>query len=134
MNIFLDFLVQYKLRIQFFCLLPSLPSHIGNSTELTEFSQFIPSSTDSMHTDVSGVGIDSVRTESVTTRSSRIGLGRFFKPCGLLGDSSGLWIRGLAYNISKCSALVAELWVVLVGLQLAWTKGYRRVQFEVHGF
>ena len=62
---FPDFLVQYKTGIRFFCL---LPSHLGNSTELTEFNQFIPSSTDSKHTDVSGVGIDSVRTESYRTR------------------------------------------------------------------
>ena len=52
----------------------SLPSHLGNSAELTEFSRFIPSSADSKHTDVSGVGIDLVRTEAVTTRPSRIGL------------------------------------------------------------
>ena len=57
---FPDFLVQYKTGIRFFCLLPSLPSHLGNSAELTEFNRFIPSSTDSKHTDVSGVGIDSV--------------------------------------------------------------------------
>ena len=87
MNIFPDFLVQYKLRIQFFCLMPSLPSHLGNSAELTEFSRFISSSTDSMHTDVSGVGIDSVRTESVTTRLSRTRLDRFFEPW--LEQSSG---------------------------------------------
>ena len=79
-NIFPDFLVQYKTGIRFFCLLPSLPSHLGNSAELIEFNQFIPSSTDSKHTDVSGVGIDSVRTEAVTTRPSLIGLGRFFEP------------------------------------------------------
>ena len=70
MNIFPDFLVPYKLRIRFFCFLLSLLSHLGNSTELIKFSLFIPSSTDSMHTDVSGVGIDSVRTKSITTRPS----------------------------------------------------------------
>ena len=80
MNIFPDFWVQYKLRIRFFCLMSSLPSHLGNSAELIEFSRFIPSFTDSMHTNVSGVGIDSVRTEAVTTQPSRIGLDRFFEP------------------------------------------------------
>ena len=43
---------------------------------------------------------------------------------GLLNDSDGLWLGGFAYNIGKCSALVAELRAVLVGLELAWTKGY----------
>ena len=68
------------MRIRFFCLLPSLPSHLGNSAELIDFSRFIPSCTDSMHTAVSGIVIDSVRTEAVTTRPSRIRLGRFFEP------------------------------------------------------
>ena len=86
MNIFPDFLVQYKTGIRFFCLLPSLPSHLGNSAELTEFHRFIPSFTYSKHTDVSGVGIDSVSTEAVTTRPSRIGFGRFFEPCLVLSD------------------------------------------------
>ena len=86
MNIFLDFLVQYKLRIRFFCLLPSLLSHLGNSAKLVEFNRFIPSSAYSMHTDVSGVDIDSVRTESITTgsvtiRPSRTRLGRFCEQC-----------------------------------------------------
>ena len=68
-------------RDSIFCLLPSRRVISGNSAELTEYNRFILSSIDSKHTDVSGVGIDLVRTEAVTTRPSRIGLGRFFEPC-----------------------------------------------------
>ena len=81
MNIFRIFWFSTKQGFDFFCLLSSLPSHLGNSAELTEFNRFIPSSTNSKHTDVSGVGIDSVRTETVMTWVSCIGLGRFFEPC-----------------------------------------------------
>ena len=54
-----------------------------------------------MHTDVSGIGIESVRTEAVMTRSSRIGLGRVFEPLdggrlqdgGAVAESHGGWRR-----------------------------------------
>ena len=39
---------------------------------------------------------------------------------GLLKDSNVLWLRGFAYNIGKCSALVTELKAMLVGQELAW--------------
>ena len=81
MKIFADFWVQYKSRFVFFCLLPSLSSQLGNSAELTDFSRFTPSCTDSMPSAVSGIVFNSVRTEAVTTRPSRLGLGRFFEPC-----------------------------------------------------
>ena len=57
------------------------PSHLGNSAEFTKFYRFIPSSTRFNVCLVSGVGIDAVRAESVTNRSSLIGLDQFFEPC-----------------------------------------------------
>ena len=81
---FCGFLGSVQIKIRFFCLLPSLSSQLGNSAELTDFSQFIPSCTDSMHTAVSGIVFNSVRTEAVTTQPSRIGLGRCFEPCYLV--------------------------------------------------
>ena len=78
---FCGFLGSVQIKIHFFCLLSSLSSQLGNSAELTDFSRFIPSCTDSMHTAVSDIVFNSVRTEAVITRPSRIGLGRFFEPC-----------------------------------------------------
>ena len=77
------FLVQFILKDKdlIFFSPTSLPSHLGNSAEFTEFHRFIPSSTRFIVGLVSDVGIDAVRAESVTNRPSRIRLGRFFEPC-----------------------------------------------------
>ena len=48
------------------------------STSLTDFYRVSNLSTPSL---VSGIGIDTVRLESITNRPSRTGLGRFFEPC-----------------------------------------------------
>ena len=34
-------------------------------------------------------------------------------------------------NIGRCSAVEAELWVVLHGLKMAWENGNRKVRLEV---
>ena len=73
-NIFSAFFVSVCIEDSIFCLVPSLPTHLGNSIELTEFCRFIPSSTRFNTRLVSGVGIDPVRTESVTIRPSCTGL------------------------------------------------------------
>ena len=64
---FCGFLGSVQIKIRFFCLIPSLSSQLENSAELTDFSRFIPSCTESLHTAVSGIVFNSVRTEAVTT-------------------------------------------------------------------
>ena len=46
-------------------------------------------------------------------------------------DSQGHWLMGSAHNIGRCSSLQAELWALLDGLQLAWSKGFRFIKVEV---
>ena len=75
-----SFFGSFELRDSIFFLPPSLPSHLGNSAEFTEFYRFILSSTQFNARLVSDVGIDAVMAESVTNRPSRIGLDRFFEP------------------------------------------------------
>ena len=50
---------------------------------------------------------------------------------GFLHDYKRIWIKGFKYNIGRCSAMEAELWVVLQGLRLTWNDGYRKVYLEV---
>ena len=61
MNIFSAFFGSVCTEDLIFCLMPSLPSHLENSAELTEFCRFIPSSTRFNAHLVFGVGIDTVR-------------------------------------------------------------------------
>ena len=68
---FSAFLVQFVLRDSIFFLPLSLPSHLRNSAEFTEFYRFIPSSTRFNTHLVSGVGIDAVKIESVTNQPSQ---------------------------------------------------------------
>lgn len=39
-------------------------------------------------------------------------------------DQSGNWLTAKAHNIGCLSALIAELFVILFGLELAWKQGY----------
>ena len=63
-----------------FCLSLSLPSHLGNSVELAKFCQVRLSFNRLIERLVSGVGINTVKAESVTNRPSRTRLSRFFEP------------------------------------------------------
>jgi ribonuclease HI len=49
---------------------------------------------------------------------------------GVIRDHLGAWIGGFARNIGICSSVNAELWAVYVGLQLAWDRGFRKVDLE----
>ncbi|CAI9113041.1 OLC1v1013568C1 [Oldenlandia corymbosa var. corymbosa] len=50
---------------------------------------------------------------------------------GLLRDCTGGWCGGFSMNIGYCSIAGAEIWGLLQGLQLAWDKGYRKLEAEV---
>lgn len=40
----------------------------------------------------------------------------------LFRDSSESWVKGYARKIGVCDALIAEIWVMLHGLELAFYK------------
>ncbi|WCJ29423.1 LINE-1 retrotransposable element ORF2 protein [Euphorbia peplus] len=50
---------------------------------------------------------------------------------GLIRDSNGMWLCGFMCNLGICTALLAELWGLYYGLEMAWKKGYRRVIVEI---
>ncbi|KAK8509026.1 hypothetical protein V6N12_016870 [Hibiscus sabdariffa] len=49
---------------------------------------------------------------------------------GVLRGSSGDWLRGYRQSVGVVSPLNAELWSILVGLQLAFSMGFSRVQVQ----
>ncbi|KAF7844735.1 putative reverse transcriptase [Senna tora] len=49
---------------------------------------------------------------------------------GVARDDNGKWIFGFIKNLGKKNSTVAEMWGVLIGLQIAKEKGYTRVVVE----
>ncbi|CAL1352415.1 unnamed protein product [Linum trigynum] len=49
---------------------------------------------------------------------------------GVLRDWAGNWIAGFIANFGTATAILAELWAVFHGLEMAWKKGYRAVRLE----
>ncbi|XP_061375835.1 uncharacterized protein LOC133317945, partial [Gastrolobium bilobum] len=49
---------------------------------------------------------------------------------GVFRDASGTWIVGFCKNLGSGTVLHAELWACLVGLELAWDRGFRQVWLE----
>uniref|UniRef100_A0A2C9VZT4 RNase H type-1 domain-containing protein n=1 Tax=Manihot esculenta TaxID=3983 RepID=A0A2C9VZT4_MANES len=49
---------------------------------------------------------------------------------GLLRDASANWLSGFGLNIGEMSILNAEIIGISIGLQLAWSMGFRRVIVE----
>lgn len=41
----------------------------------------------------------------------------------LIKDGEGNWMKGAARNLGSCSSDQAELWGMLLGLELAWVEG-----------
>ncbi|KAF7807156.1 ribonuclease H [Senna tora] len=50
---------------------------------------------------------------------------------GVARDHSGHFVAGFVKNLGSCNALHAELWSVMMGLDLAWEIGARKVVIEV---
>ncbi|XP_010527295.1 PREDICTED: uncharacterized protein LOC104804652 [Tarenaya hassleriana] len=50
---------------------------------------------------------------------------------GLIRDQMGNWLVGFKANLGTCSIFRAEAWGVLLGLRLAWNRGWRKVRVEV---
>lgn len=50
---------------------------------------------------------------------------------GVIRDFNGKWLVGYAHRIGSCSIAKAELWGLLDGLNIAWDRGFRRVEVEL---
>ncbi|GAB2237143.1 hypothetical protein Droror1_Dr00027025 [Drosera rotundifolia] len=48
----------------------------------------------------------------------------------VIRDCRGRWILGFTAFLGYCSALVAELQAIILGLEQAWNRGYRRVVLQ----
>lgn len=49
---------------------------------------------------------------------------------GLIRESDGKWIKGFQQNLSCSTVIVAEFWVILSRLELAWNVGCRNLMVE----
>lgn len=47
---------------------------------------------------------------------------------GVVRDDMGNFIVGYTTNLGSCSILAAELWSILHGLSIAWSRGYKKTQ------
>ncbi|PKI49381.1 hypothetical protein CRG98_030309 [Punica granatum] len=50
---------------------------------------------------------------------------------GLIRDEHGKWLGGFAQNIGITTSVLAELWAVKTGLELAWDLEVRKLILEV---
>ncbi|PNX68839.1 ribonuclease H, partial [Trifolium pratense] len=49
---------------------------------------------------------------------------------GLIRNDIGEWMHGFSGSCGHASNLLAELYAILKGLQLAWGLGYRTINLE----
>ena len=49
---------------------------------------------------------------------------------GLIRNEYGQCIVGFSANLRHASNVAAELWAMLIGLQIAWNSGYRKIVIE----
>ncbi|KAE8676202.1 Inactive leucine-rich repeat receptor-like serine/threonine-protein kinase [Hibiscus syriacus] len=50
---------------------------------------------------------------------------------GIFRNSEGKWITGFCRSFGRCSILHAELWAVLDDLNVAWRRGFNRIEMEM---
>lgn len=50
----------------------------------------------------------------------------------ILRDNGGHWLLGSARNLGYCLPLLAELWEVLMGHELAWEKSFKNPILEIN--
>lgn len=48
----------------------------------------------------------------------------------VLRGGDGRWRKGTARNMGICSSIHAELWSALLGLELAWAEGHKKIVLE----
>ncbi|KAH1122914.1 hypothetical protein J1N35_006074 [Gossypium stocksii] len=46
---------------------------------------------------------------------------------GVVRDEAGRWLLDFGRSIGMGNIFTAELWAILIGLEVAWSKGYLRV-------
>jgi ribonuclease HI len=52
--------------------------------------------------------------------------------CGdVLRGEHGEWLCGFSKYLGSCSVYISELWGVLLGLESAWTCGFKRVELQM---
>ena len=49
---------------------------------------------------------------------------------GILRNDQGHWIGGFSYRIGNYTAIIAELWGILIGLEWAWNMGIKKIILE----
>ncbi|KAF7814111.1 putative ribonuclease H protein At1g65750 family [Senna tora] len=49
---------------------------------------------------------------------------------GVLRDRDGNFLCGFIRNVGSCSIILADLWGILSGLQVAWNRGFKKVILE----
>ena len=49
---------------------------------------------------------------------------------GLLRRSDDSFVEGFMFHLNQGDSLTAELWALVLGLKLAWQRGYRKVIVE----
>lgn len=49
---------------------------------------------------------------------------------GILRNEMGFWLTSFSYNLGSYSVLMVALMGILIGLRLAWEKGFRNVWLE----
>ncbi|WCJ38142.1 Polynucleotidyl transferase ribonuclease H-like superfamily protein [Euphorbia peplus] len=49
---------------------------------------------------------------------------------GVIRDHEGRWIAGFSFNIGICTAIQAEMWAILKGLELAWSLGISQLEVD----
>lgn len=50
---------------------------------------------------------------------------------GLMRNADGSWLCGFAKSLGRCTAFVAELWGVYLGLQIAVDRGFPKIVLQV---
>lgn len=51
---------------------------------------------------------------------------------GLIRGEEGRWLAGYMANLGQCDSLTTETWAIILGLELAWDKGHRRIILETN--
>lgn len=49
----------------------------------------------------------------------------------IIRDEEGNWLKGVAPNLGSCHSDQAELWGLLLGLELAWAERHKRTLIEI---
>lgn len=57
-------------------------------------------------------------------------MGRISSCGGIFCDADGKWIKGYTKKIGACDALHAEMWVLYLGIEMAWREHFDHLIVE----